>query len=101
MAKLKLLLDKSLDEDETFIIHYKNLMSKIEEKTDEGKTSYYQEIKSKNYQNVDVQNTYSDIVSSISNSMCKRFASLEDSVLFKNLVKLLGTKTWPSDKDSV
>ena len=92
MAKLKLLLDKSLDEDETFIIHYKNLMSKIEEKTDEGKTSYYQEIKSKNYQNVDVQNTYSDIVSSICNSMSKRFASLEDSVFLKIWLSYLAPK---------
>ena len=47
MAKLKLLLDKSLDEDETFIIHYKNLMSKIEEKTDEGKTSFIKRLNQK------------------------------------------------------
>ena len=40
MAKLKLSLDKSLDEDETIMTHYKNLMSKIEEKTDECKTLF-------------------------------------------------------------
>ena len=81
--------------------HYKNLMSKIEEKTDECKTYYFQEIKLKRYQNVDVQNTYSDIISSISNCMSERFVSLEDSVLSKNLFKYLDTKTWPSEKDSV
>ena len=32
MAKLKLLLDKSLDEDETIMTHYKNLMSKMKKK---------------------------------------------------------------------
>ena len=31
-AKLKLLLDKSLDEDETIMTHYKNLMSKMKKK---------------------------------------------------------------------
>ena len=92
MAKLKLLLDKSLDQDETIMTHYKNLMSKIKKKNYKGKIYYYQEIKLRSYQNVNVQNTFSDIISSISNCMSVCFASLEDSVLFENLVKLLDLK---------
>ena len=48
-------------------------MSKIKEKTDKGQTYYYQEIKLKCYQNVDLQNTYFDIISSISNCMSEHF----------------------------
>ena len=92
MAKLKLLLDKSLDEDETIMTHYKNLMSKMKKKNYKGKIYYYQEIKLRSYQNVNVQNTFSDIISRISNCMSVCFASLEDSVLFENLVELLDLK---------
>ena len=43
MAKLKLLLDRSLDEDERIMSHYKNLMSEIEKKSGEDKIYYYQQ----------------------------------------------------------
>lgn len=48
--------------------YYKSLMSKVKEKTYEGKT-YYQAIKLKCYHNVAIQNTCSDIISSLSNCM--------------------------------
>ena len=59
MAKLKLLLDRSLDEDERIMSHYKNLMSEIENKV--TKVKY----------------------------------------IIINSAKLLHTKTWASEKDSV
>ena len=43
MAKLKLLLYRSLDEDERIMSHYKNLMSEIEKKSGEDKIYYYQQ----------------------------------------------------------
>ena len=43
MAKLKLLSDRSLDEDERIMSDYKNLMSEIGKKSDEGKIYYYQQ----------------------------------------------------------
>ena len=59
MAKLKLLLYRSLDEDERIMSHYKNLMSEIENKV--TKVKY----------------------------------------IIINSAKLLNTKTWASEKDSV
>lgn len=49
--------------------YYKSLISKVKEKTYEGKTYYYQAIKLKCYHNVAIQNTCSDIISSLSNCM--------------------------------
>ena len=98
MAKLKLLIDESLDEESDILTFLTSFLKKVET-NDEGE-SKYQEIKLNNY-NAAVSNLsrhYNDIIVKITDSMSSRFEDLTASPVFKHLATILDVSSWPNNE---
>lgn len=97
MAKLKLLIDNSLESDNNKLTHYNRLRSQIEVKED-GKR-YYQNVKLKNFNSTRkaVPGYYNDCIIRITDSMEGRFHNLTESPVFKHLTSLLDVAIWPKE----
>ena len=78
MAKLKILIDTSLESQNNKLTHYNRILSKIEGKEDGNR--YYQNIKLKNYESTRkaVPGYYTDCIVCITDSMENRFRNLRE-----------------------
>ena len=96
MAKLKLLIDKSLDSSETLLTNYNKCLSDIEESNNDY---FYAGIKLARFETIrtSVCNNYTQTVNNITSAMEERFGNLQISPIFKHLVSLLDVSTWPTD----
>ena len=96
MAKLKLLIDESLDQKQNHMINFTLFLSKVELK--DGK-HYYQDIKLSKYKRPikAVNNHYRKVIVSISHNMESRSEEFKQSPVFENMVSLLETQTWPTE----
>ena len=103
MAKLQLLIENSLDSEDSIMTNYKQVLTKIVEKVfnnkdGKRKTKYfYQEVKLKNYEltKEKVQASYVEAIRNIADCMEERFSSLYESPLFKDMTAMLDVSTWP------
>ena len=102
MGKLKLLLDASLDGDNgNRLTHFTKFMKQTQE-TEDGKF-IYQEIELKFFaiHRQSVQESYHEIITSLSSSMEGRFEDIIASPVFKPLVPILDVSKWPSDDENL
>lgn len=104
MAKLQLLIDESLESEGSKMTNYKKLLSNVETKDLNGKTKYfYQGIKLSKYNSTikAVPKHYFDTIIKISGSMENCFDDLSISPLFKHMLCLLDTSSWPKEEQLI
>ena len=94
MAKLQILIENTLDSQDSIMTSYKKFLCEIVEKKSEkeGKVQYfYQDVKFKKFQisNTNVRNNYVEAIRNIADCMEKRFSSLYEPPLFKHMVTVL------------
>ena len=96
MAKLKLLIDKSLDSPETLLTNFNKLLSNIEEHNNDY---FYAGIKLARFETIRALacNRYTQTITNITSAMEERFDNLQISPIFKHLIPLLDVATWPTD----
>ena len=96
MAKLKLLIDESLDQKQKHMTYFTLFLSKVELK--DGKHNYQDINLSKYKRSIKaVNNHYRKAIVSISDNMESRFEDLNQSPVFENMVSPLETQTWPTE----
>ena len=100
MGKLKLLIDKSLSEENKILTHYKRFLGHVVTGDTE---SSYQGITLHNYNSVTnaLDRHYREIIVKVSDSMEMRFHDLSTSPVFKHLIQILDTRTWPVEDGSL
>ena len=98
MAKLRLVIDESLESPESNILtNFKKLVRNIER--NENNDYIYQNIKLLRYEisyNT-VSDHYAESIQSITRCVEDRFEDISRSPLFNNLVSLLDVSSWPRD----
>lgn len=101
MAKLRLLIDESLEEDNDILTHLNCLLKDIEYHEENGST--YQGMKLNHYDAAieNLSQHYNDIIIKITDSMASRFEDLTASPVFKHLVSLLDVSSWPQNELAV
>ena len=92
MAKLKLLIDESLDQKQKHMTYFTLFLSKVELKDSKHN---YQDINLSKYKRSikAVNNHYRKAIVSISDNMESRFEDLNQSPVFENMVSPLETQT--------
>ena len=94
MAKLKLLIDMSLDSPNNIMTNLNKLLDDVRE--DQG-YHFYQGIKLAQFE-IAKESTrvlYTETISNITTAMEGRFNDISTSPLFKNIICLLDISTWP------
>ena len=96
MVKLRLLVDKSLENPDSIMTNLKKFFQDIEKKDD---SFFYWRIKLARYEAAkqSVSNHYEFTIASITDSMQNHFEELSSLPLFKNLVSLLDVSSWPKE----
>ena len=99
MKNLQDVLRKSLNETSNFMTYYKRLVREIKEEDDDH---IYQGIKVTHFENnVDsVKYEYQSVINLLIENVNSKFTNLQNSAVFKNIVRLLDLRTWPTSPDS-
>ena len=99
MEKLKKALTGSFDGDNNDLTYYKRLIRDIVEGED---GHVYQRIKLTHYENSieDVKYQYTSVINLLIENIQSRFSNLQDTAVFRNIVRILDVKTWPNAPDS-
>ena len=100
MAKLKLLIDQSLESTDGKMTHYNKLLSSIKVKEDKH---YYQDIKLSNFPATKgtVARVYEETIINITACMEERFKNLIETPILQHIVSLLDTSTWLDHQNSI
>ena len=89
LAKLQLLIDASLDSDNSD--HFTKLFKEVDE------NNIYQEVKLVNFEihKRSVSASYKEIITKFAERMEDRFKVVSTSPLFENLISVLDVSIWP------
>ena len=99
MKKLEKVLSRTFNEDSNVLTYYKRLIRDIVEDED---GHVYQGIKLTHYENSieDVKYQYASVINLFIENIQSRFSNFQDTAVFRNIVRLLDIKTWPTAPDS-
>ena len=68
---------------------------------EDNDTHFYQGIKLSHFETaIDVEYQYNSVINLLTQNINSPFSDLQESSLFRNMIKILGVKTWPTSVSS-